>query len=475
MSTRTSGSRVRRRSRPTVGQRLRTLAPPVFAALLLTLALMLPDGSDADRPPGPVSVTRSSYACPGGDGISITAGQVAAGTAASAQTLPDRTAVDDLADATTWRRSNVDADGLVVDQRGKGSGAVGFFTQDAARAQGGGLVVGSCPTTVDDSWYLGVGSGAKHLSSLVLTNLSSSPAVADVSLWSEQGKIDAIDAEGIVVEPFTVRRVDLRDLAAGEDELAVRVERRRGSLAVAALDTSTAVFRGTESLSPTEPPLRQQVVAGLPGGASGRTLMLLNPTTSTARVTVGVIGAKGTFSPEGLESVKIDAGQLKEIAVPKSAGSDPAALRLSSDQPVSASVRVAPSSSDHAVVESVPALSGSGLGGPAVVPLDLGADTKPPELVLTAPRRQGEVRLEAFDAEMGRLATADVTVGAATTKSVDLGSDEVLDAKGMAYVVVRVKGDVIGGVIYRRGKQIASLALAEAPVTVLGPQVRSVG
>ncbi len=462
-----SGTRVRRRARTTFGQRVRTVAPPVVAALLLGLALVLPDGTDAARPPGPVSVERSAYACPAGDGISVSAGQVTAGSTASARRLPDRTALDSLGDAKSWRRDKVDASGVLMDQQGRGSGAVGFFGQVAGKAKGGGLVVGSCPPTVDDTWYVGAGSGGKHLSTLMLTNLSSSSAVADVSFWGPQGKIDAIDAEGIVVEPFTVRRVDLRDLAAGEADLAVRVERRRGSLAVSALDSSTAVFRGTDALDPTSAPRRDQVVAGIPAGPATRTLMLVNPSTSTARVGVQVVGPKGKFAPKGLDSVKVDAGRFKEVTVPRSAGKDGGALWLRSDQPVAASVRVAPGSKDRAVVEATPVLDGA-----AVVPVDLGIGTKAPELVLTARGRAGRVRLEAFDAQMRSQATADVSVEADTTKTVDLDSKKVLDANDVAYVVVRSDGGVAGAATFRRGDGIASLGLTEAPVTVLGPQVR---
>ena len=462
-----SGTRVRRRARTTIGQRVRTVAPPVAAALLLGVAFLLPDGSDAERPPVPVSVERAAYACPAGDGISVTAGQVAAGTSATAQSLPDRDDLDSLGDATSWRRDTVDAASVVMDQQGRGSGAVGFFSQVAGQAAGGGLVVGSCPPTVDDTWYVGAGSGGKHHSTLVLTNLSSSPAVADVSFWGPEGKIDAIDAEGVVVEPFTVRRVDLRDLAAGEADMAVRVERRRGSLTVAGLDSSTAVFRGTDALEPTAAPRRDQVLAGMPAGAGTRTLMLVNPSTSTARVGVQVVGRKGKFAPKGLDSVKVDAGRFTTVTVPKSVGNDGAALWLRSDQPVAASLRVAPGAKDRAVVEATPALDGS-----AVVPVDLGVGTDAPELVLTALGRAGRVRLEAFDERMRSQASADVSVDADTTKTVDLGSAKVLDAKNFAYVVVRPDGGVAGAATYRRGGGIASLGLTEAPVTVLGPQVR---
>jgi len=464
-----TGTRARRRARTTFGQRLRTVAAPVAAALLLALAFVLPNGTDADRSPASVTIARSAYACPGGSGVSVSAGQVVAGSSATATSLPGRTPVESLGDARRWRSDTVDAAGVAMDQRGRGSGAVGFFSEDARKARGGGLVVGPCPPTADDSWFLGAGSGGKHLTSLVLTNLSSSPAVADLSFWGPAGRIDPVDAGGVVVDPFTVQRVDLRDLAAGEAELAVRVERRRGSLTVAALDSSTSVFRGTDALEPTARPGREQIVAGMPAGTSTRTLLVLNSSTSTARVRVEVVGEKGIFAPKALESIKVDAKQLKAVTVPKSVGSDGATLRLRSDQPVAASVRVAPGAKDRAVVEAVPELDGA-----AVVPVDLGTVTRAPELVLTAARREARVTLEAYDDEMSRQASTDVTVEAGTTKSLDLGSAKVLDAKDVAYVVVRAEGGVVGAATYRLGNGIASIGLTEAPVTVLGPQVRPV-
>ena len=95
MST-TAGTRARRRAKPTFGQRARAVVPPVGAALLLGLALVLPDGSDDDRAPGPVTVARSAYACPGGPGVSVAAGQVVAGRSATARSLTDGTSVDSL-------------------------------------------------------------------------------------------------------------------------------------------------------------------------------------------------------------------------------------------------------------------------------------------------------------------------------------------------------------------------------------------
>ena len=155
--------------------------------------------------------------------------------------------------------------------------------------------------------------------------------------------------------------------------------------------------------------------------------------------------------------------------MPASAGSGDAAFRLRSDQPVSASMRIAPGAKDQMVVESATALD-----GPAVVPVDLGTGTGAPELVLSAPGRRASVHLEAFDERMRRQGSADVDIDAGTTKSVDLATKKVLDAKGVAYVVVRPKGTVVGAATYQRKSGVASLGLTGAPITVLGPQVRFV-
>ena len=89
---------------------------------------------------------------------------------------------------------------------------------------------------------------------MILTNGRRAPAAVDLDLWGPDGKIDAVDAKGIVIKPFTTRRVELDDLAAGEPELALRVLRRRGAVSAVVNDLSTAVFGGTEPVSATATP-----------------------------------------------------------------------------------------------------------------------------------------------------------------------------------------------------------------------------
>ena len=136
---------------------LRVLILPIAAIVLVALALVAPSSSEPGRPPSRVVVSETAYACPAGSAITVAAGQVKAGSGSTATALPKRARDVELEDASAWRTSSVDGSGVVVQQQGRASGAVGFFAGTAPKAGGGGLVVGSCPGIVDDAWLLGVG------------------------------------------------------------------------------------------------------------------------------------------------------------------------------------------------------------------------------------------------------------------------------------------------------------------------------
>ncbi len=447
--------------------RLQPFLIPVVAAGLVAGAHFAPKPSEAARRPSGVSVTQSTYACPTGPGVTVAAGQVAPGDESTATVLPDKSMDEGLGVPTKWRTSGVDGSAVIVEQQGRASGSVGFFGATASKGGGGGLVVGACAAVVDDAWFLGLGSGSKHFSSVTLTNIASAPAAVDLELWGSDGKIDAVDSKGIVVKPFATRRIQLADLAAGEPELGLRVLNRRGSVSASVNDQSTAIFGGTEAVSATATPREQQVLGGVVAGASGRTLALLNPGPTTARVEIEVIGPKNTFKPSGLEAIKVKAGALRLVDMPTSAGGDSQGLQVTSDVPVAATVRMAPSDVDYAYAESLPALD-----GPAIVPVDLGKDVDAPELILTAPSKKAKIQVLAYDEDMNRLGEVTLTIGGETTQRMD--TSKAFKQQGIAYLVVQTKGEVIGAATYRDGARISSLGLRSAPITVLAPQVRPI-
>ncbi|HJR89856.1 MAG TPA: DUF5719 family protein [Aeromicrobium sp.] len=445
--------------------RIRASAPPALAVALLVGAFFLPDPREGARDPRSVAVHRAAYACPAD--VNVAAGQIAPARAVRAVRVPGGGHVAKLEQVDRWRLTKTTRS-TVVEQSGRGSGGAGFFTATAGEADGGGLMVASCPPTVDESWFLGLGSGAKHESRLELTNLSDIIAVADISLWGEDGPIEEVGAEGIVIQPQQSKSLDVSTLADGEPELAVRVERRRGAFAVTAFDGSRRVSGGSEAPAPTRAPRRDQIVAGLPAGAPDRTLLVINPSSTTSRLSVSVLGRRGTYAPRGLEAVRVPAGRVTALPLPAGLGADGLSLRITSEQPVAVVARVAESKDDYAYIGSVHQLE-----GPALVPVDLGGGTSRPRLTLTAPTGRATVTVKGFDAGMKQLAVERHEVPAGSTSTVALTS--LTDSDRLAYVVVEPTGDVVGSATFRKDEDIAVIPLEAAPVRVLGPDVRLVG
>lgn len=445
--------------------RIRASAPPVLAIALLVGAAFLPDPREGARDPRSVEVSRSAYACPGD--VNVAAGQIAPARTVKAVTVPGGRQVGSLERPDRWRLTKTGRS-TIVEQSGRGSGGAGYFTATAGEDDGGGLIVASCPPTVDESWFIGLGSGAKHESRLELTNLSDVLAVADISLWGADGPIEEVGAEGIVIKPRQTQSLDLSNFADGEPELAVRVERRRGAFAVTAFDGSSRVFGGSEAPAPTRAPRRDQIVSGLPAGARYRTLLVVNPSASTSRLSVSVLGRRGTFSPRGLEAVRVPAGRVTSLALPADLGSDGVSLRIRSEQPVAVVARVAEAKDDYAYIGSIHELD-----GPALVPVDLGGGTSRPRLTLTAPAGKATVTLKGFDARMKELGAERHEVSAGTTSTVALTG--LTESDRLAYVVVEARGAVVGSATFRKDEGIAAMPLEAAPVRVLGPDVRLVG
>ena len=451
---------------------LKAFALPVLAGAMVAAAATLPRPDTEARAPGSVTVRQTLYACPTADGNAVATGRVAAHTGARvvALALPGKEPIDVLTPVDAWNETKVNANSMVVGtEDAKGAGAVGFFGGVAAAADGGGFGVGACPGVNQDSWFVGAGSGNRHFSTMTLTNLTASPAIADLSLWGDEGSVEAVDAEGIVLKAFQTRRIALDSLAAGEPVLAMHVNSRRGALSVAVQDTSTAVFRGTETLPPTSAPARRHTIAGITAGATGRQLVAVNPGGQTARVKITALGKDGSFVPTGLDDVKVPAGKVEVIDLPKSLGGDPVALRLTADRPLSASVRVAPSNKDFEY-----AVAGPPLAGPAVAPLSLGGLVRDGKLLLTAPGAKAKVAVTAFDSSMAEQGSADFDLKAGSTQSYDLAKKGQFDKPlaDLAYVVVTPAGDVQGAAIYTRGSGVSAVPLTAAPLKTVAPQVQ---
>jgi len=437
---------------------------PVLAVVMVAAAAALPRWH-ADHPrTDSVRVSQTTYVCPHSQSKATAAyGQIAAGTSRDIAVSTDGEVESEQSDAARWVTQALTGNGVLVTQDGRGSGAVGFTAGTASKSAGGGLVVARCGGVVDEAWFLGLGTADKRSSTLVLSNLSDTPAVADVVLWNSTGAVDAVHAKGIAVGPFTVRRIPISDLAAGEPDLAAQVVRRRGVMAAMVEDSSTATFAGTEAIGAAQPPSRDQVVAGVDGQKRGKKLLLLNPGNQTARVDVTTYSADGPVADADLQGIEVKAGRYLTVDVPGTVGAGQHALRVTSDRAIVASARVSPDVKDFMLAESAPLLD-----GPAVVPVDLGV-ASPARLILTALDDAASVDVVAYDAKMHEIGRTTVDIAARSTLSTKV-SDIKADGD-IAYLTVDADGDAVGAVTYTAGSRSSSLALRSAPTSIDVPVV----
>ncbi len=436
---------------------------PLVAVVVLLAVALLPAPSADPRPPREVEVDQTAYACPTNAGRTIAATQVRAGEEAEASTLPGGDVMEGLEDAGAWRTAEPGGDGVLVRQRGSGSGAVGFV----AGSQRGDLSLAACPSVVDEAWFTGLGSTTRHTSELVLTNLADAPAVVDLTLYGTSGPIDAVDADGVVVEPTSTVRIPVADLAAGEDDVALRLERRRGALAALVDDVGPD---GRDLVPAGAEPAASTTVGPLPASGADRRLHLVNPSDATARVEVEALGAEGAFVPEGLEDVEVAAGSTVVVDLPDSLGETPVTLRLAAGTPITGSVQTV-GRGDSAVVPASPSWSGS-----AVVPVRLAGATLD-SLVIASDGADGsgdaadgerQVSIVARDEQGQEVGATRATVSAGSSAEVDLGELDLGDA---VTLLVRSDVDVLGTASYARGSGLADLPLGAAPVTAEGPSV----
>lgn len=430
---------------------------PLLAGLLVLVGWLVRSEPDA-RPPSPSGVSVAAYVCPQPGWIEVAAGQVKAGASARVTGLPGEKALRSLADTGAWRTAKVKGASVSVEQTGEASGAVGFVGGTAPDGFGEGLAVAGCPGVADDAWFTGLGSARRgHKSSLVLSNFGSTPAVVDINLWAPSGPVPAVDNVGRVIPPHSVRTLSMAKIAGGESELVVQALRRRGSLSVSAIDTDSS---GTE-IPAGAAPARNLTLAAVPARVSGQELLLLNPGEETAQATVRILGDRSPFTPRGMADIQLKPGAVTVLEMPEAATRKAYSVGVSGDHPIIGAVRYR-SGDDFAYATAT-----APIARVAVMPVDL-AGIGSRQLLLTATGESATATVTAYDANMKKLRETKAKVAAGTTVSA-----KGYAAKGTAYVTVTGGNGLVGAAVYSKGKLIATLPLADAPVFRLGPDVQA--
>ena len=291
-----------RRRRVNLTMVLAVVLPLLSAALLLLVDQDPP--TDATYPPERTTLTAATLICPsalpGAPAVALTtvaddvAAQVRVGLGADAAAV----------DLTSGRVTSADdADALAV--AGTGEAAPGLV---AGRAGGDEQAVTGCLPPSAARWFTGVGAGASHRSILELTNPDSGSALADVTVYGQNGVVDAPQLRGVSVPGGTSVRLDLGEVVPSTDDLALEVVTTRGRIGATVRDSydrigSDAITR--DWLPGQSEPGTDNVLLGLAPGTGPRILTIANPGADEVRAEVKVIDAESVFAPDGVEEIRV--------------------------------------------------------------------------------------------------------------------------------------------------------------------------
>ncbi len=425
------------------------LAATTTAALAAAGHLAVPSSGDAMTAVVTAPAGARQIVCVGhGPSASVRASGVLSATPAQVKVAAQASSLDRRATA------EIAPPGLAsVVMRTSSANVIAGLVGDTSAAAAG------CQEARASWWFTGAGARAAHSSTLVLVNPRPGIAIADVSVWGRRGQIEADDLRGIPVESGAEVVLDLSRSVRAKGDLMVQVNTSRGLVAAGIGETrrTTIAAEPVESwLAPTTPPNRTQRLLGLPpvSGDPKRSveLVLGNPGALGSVATVALIGSGGTFTPEGLDPIRIGAGGVGVLDLSDVALDDVRGVVVTATEPVTATLR----SLSKTSVNSTPAVIAASRVG-----LPLNADAQA-SLVIASDGQAGSATVRVYDASGAKLADKSVEVreGAAITVELPKGSASVAvgsDLRLLTAAVITVGDSVASSPLTRPEPQRAAI------------------
>ena len=292
-----------------------------LTAAVLTVAGTTPRGIGArvqsfER----VELEHRTFACPGG--------------------IPGATASHGNIDDGVGEPTAVDPDVATFDD--DKSVALGAFAGQESRSKTW-LAWAPCPEPRARWWFVGAGAATvTHDTVLTVSNPRSGQAVIDINVYGANGPVEGPGLHGITIPAGDTRDFDLAKAAPAVGDLAVSVVATRGLVAISAADRFApgVVGKAVQEWLPGQSlPATDVTLAGLPEKPDHASLVVVNPRQVEAIVSVEVIGATGTFAPKDTQTLTVGPGAVESLSIRSVFDGDPLAIRITSEQPVTAAVR----------------------------------------------------------------------------------------------------------------------------------------
>jgi hypothetical protein len=279
--------------------------------------------------------------------------------------------------------STVAAPGGVVVQA-SGSMARGLEVEQIAA----GIPTARCESPGTDFWFVGPGQRGAARIQLFLVNAGSQPADVNVEVSTDAGPLQGSTDTGIAVAPHSMVIQSLATVLHGSRVVALHVRTSVGQV-VAAVREATGAGGGGAWLPAAQTPATRVVLPGLPATAGTRQLFVAVPGTQDAHLKLTAVTSKGSYQPTGSSGLDIPGGSAATIVLPSLSGV-PAALKLTSNVPVTASAMLSGGSAGAPGVFTAASLP---LQEQGVVAYNKAGGGSASQLVLSAPGRAVRARI----------------------------------------------------------------------------------
>lgn len=336
----------------------------VAVAALYGVAGATRPGAEAPKPAQPVRVAVESVStvCPdpggsqvsaitppgGGQGPGVatvaeiqTPKQAAKQAKQAAESPAERKPLATLEQAGTLWQRDVSARSGPLLVEGTGSMAAGFEAAQTTRKLSGterGLAGVRCVEPGANAWFVGPGPAAADVT-LYLTNTDVATADVGIMIYSGEGPVLSDRGNGMVLKPGEHRTVKLRDLAPSPLVMAVEISTGHGRVG-AAMKAALGAGKGVDWLPVAAEPATRVIVPGIPSAAGLRELYVSAPGENDTVVHVLAVRKDGAYALENRESVEVLAGSTATMDLSTGLSGQPAALVLTSDEPIVAGMKI---------------------------------------------------------------------------------------------------------------------------------------
>ena len=244
-------------------------------------------------------------------------------------------------------RFPVSKDSLVISAQG----TTPLIWQSRTGSWAGGTL---CSGPSAAAWFVGGTANVTSRGRLILINSGLSDAIVDIQSYTENAKQPI---KSVNLKSKNYMQLSLDSLAPGDKALAVQVIPRSGRVNAFMIDEQGAGLKalGGDFVNSYSNASKELVIPAIPNQlpkkgekASGaHTLRILTPGDVNTTFTLEVLSADGKFIPVGMSSRSIDAGVVSEFSFEPKISASAFAVRITSPEPIVASVSSSVTISRH--------------------------------------------------------------------------------------------------------------------------------